>query len=105
MKKLEGLLQMSFADVLLDKRKGLDQYKTQTAGLHNFRHKIRHSFIIVYIHGGRGKWNEERTEAGGKEKEEEVAVSDRRVFRKTNLCMHDVLNSGLENDILVVKEA
>ena len=68
MKKLEGLLQMSFADVLLDKRKGLDQYKTQTAGLHNFRHKIRHSFIIVYIHGGRGKWNEERTEVGGKEK-------------------------------------
>ena len=34
----------------------------------------------------------------GKE-EEEVAVSDRRVFRKMNLCMHDVVNSGLENDI------
>ena len=98
MKKLEGLLQMSFADVLLDKRKGLDQYKTQTAGLHNFRHKIRHSFIIVYIHGGRGKWNEERTEAGGKE-EEEVAVSDRRIFRKTSLCMHDVFNSGFKNNI------
>ena len=45
----------------------------------------------------------------GKE-EEEVAVSDRRIFRKTSLCMHDVHNSGLENDIekifiLVVKEA
>ena len=34
----------------------------------------------------------------GKE-EEEVAVSDRRVFGKTSLCMHDVFNSGLENDI------